>query len=1091
MKMKSKHLSLWSEFHQPEGLAAELQSDQSDDTQEADARNQTEYKTRLALKYYPKLYNHIPCINFTVDLVGGILAVNQFVSARLGYTVDELSERSIFSCFHGEDQQRLQTELTSILQHSLEPECSLGTALPGEYRLVCQDNRLICVKITVCTKQISAQKPIMLLVCEDISDYQAVKKALQKANDDVEKGRVALEESTQQWQQMQAELQAAKEELRQKNEELIATRSSLEAETQRYRELFEFAPDSYLVTDIDGTIREANCTAAKLLNASQKLLVGKPLLNFIPPKERRAFRAELLHVCQQERVQEWECVLHPRKASPICTALTVTTVRNQKNEAIALRWLIHDITKRKQVEAALQESEQRYRCIIETSLEGLWILDAENKTSFVNNRMATMLGYTPEEMLGLSLFDFMHEEDIAIAKGSIERRRQGIEENHDFKYRRKDGSELWTIVSASPIFDAAGNYAGALGMITDITKRKQAEVALQQQNERSQLMGAIAQRIRQSLNLEEILNTTVAEVQQFLQTERVIIYRFEPDWSAVVAVESVAPGCLSILGRTLPEVCFQSKYIELYKNGRIGAIEDIYTADLTPCHLEFLQQLQVRANLVLPILQGENLWGLLIAHHCSAPRQWQPFEIDCLKQLTTQVAIAIQQSSLFEQVQQLNTNLEQQVQERTVQFQQALGLETVLKRITDKVRDSLDESQILQTAVRELALVLNLVNCNSSLYNLEQKTATIFYEYKTSLPAYRGRVLQMANHPEIYNPLLEGQCFQFCSLLTNPIRGQVAMLACPIFDDRGVLGDLWLVHRKDYVFNYLEIRLVQQVANQCAIAIRQARLYQKAQTQVEELEKVNRLKDDFLSTVSHELRTPVSNMKMAIHMLAISLKQEREKFIEVFNSEAQKSKTSRYFQILHDECEREITLINDLLDLQRLDAGSHSLVLTAIYIETWLPQIIEPFTERIHNRQQKLRTEIAPNLPVLISDPSSLERILAELLNNACKYTPAEEQITVTASVQSDILQISVINSGIEIATSELNRIFEKFYRIPSADPWKQGGTGLGLALVKKLTEYLGGKIRVESACHQTRFTIELPLNMTALKIEEQKNSKK
>lgn len=310
---------------------------------------------------------------------------------------------------------------------------------------------------------------------------------------------------------------------------------------------------------------------------------------------------------------------------------------------------------------------------------------------------------------------------------------------------------------------------------------------------------------------------------------------------------------------------------------------------------------------------------------------------------------------LYQQVQSLNTNLEQQVQERTAQLQQALEFEATLKRITDKVRDSLDESQILQTAVQELVFVLGVSCCNTALYNLEQGTSTIRYEYATLNPMAQARVIHIAAFPEVYQQLLQAQYCQFCSIIPNPVRGRVAMLTCPIFDDQGVLGDLWLINQQHHVFNELEIRLVQQVASQCAIALRQARLYQAVQAQVEELEKLNRLKDDFLSTVSHELRTPLSNIKLATQMLEVILKQ-----VGVLNSDS--SKAARYFQILNYECEREISLINDLLELTRLDAKPNFL-LTRIDPQVWIPRIIEPFEERVRSQQQRLQVNISAELP--------------------------------------------------------------------------------------------------------------------------------
>ncbi|MEA5502581.1 PAS domain S-box protein [Halotia wernerae UHCC 0503] len=177
------------------------------------------------------------------------------------------------------------------------------------------------------------------------------------------------------------------------------------------------------------------------------------------------------------------------------------------------------------------------------------------------------------------------------------------------------------------------------------------ESALQQQVEWLRLVMAIATRIRQSLNLDEVLNITVTEVRQFLRADRVFMYRFDPDYSGAVVVESVDKGWKSILNAQVQDTYFMETKGEEYRQGRIQVVEDIYIAGLTECHCNLLAQFEVRANLAIPILQGEKLWGLLVANQCAAPRQWQKWEIDLLEQLATQVGIAIQQSQLYEQVQ--------------------------------------------------------------------------------------------------------------------------------------------------------------------------------------------------------------------------------------------------------------------------------------------------------------------------------------------------------------------------------------------------------------------------------------------------------
>jgi PAS domain S-box-containing protein len=414
-------------------------------------------------------------------------------------------------------------------------------------------------------------------------------------------------------------------------------------------------------------------------------------------------------------------------------------------------------------------------------------------------------------------------------------------------------------------------------------------------------------------------------------------------------------------------------------------------------------------------------------------------------------------------LQQLTATLEQQVRERTARLEQAFEFEATLRRITDKVRDSLDESQILQSAVQELGIGLGVNSCNAALYDLNEGISTIRYEYNPSIFPLKGRVSRLADFPEIYQPLLQGECVQFCNVSKNPLRGWVSMLACPMFIEQEILGALWLIIDKEYAFKEQELRLVQQVANHCAIALRQARLYQAAQTQVEELEKLNQLKDDFLSTVSHELRTPVSNMKMAIRMLKLAPDGKR---------------TQRYWEILESECDREAMLVSDLLDLQQLETSSPADVLAdSICLQNWLSPILAPFKARAQEHQQSLKVEISSDLPSLLVDSKRLERVLTELLNNACKYTPGQGGIVFSAYRNTALSSIHfTIQNQVEIPATELPHIFEKFYRIPNSDPWKQGGTGLGLALVKKLVEQLGGAIAVESSNGWTTFMVSFDI---------------
>lgn len=442
------------------------------------------------------------------------------------------------------------------------------------------------------------------------------------------------------------------------------------------------------------------------------------------------------------------------------------------------------------------------------------------------------------------------------------------------------------------------------------------------------------------------------------------------------------------------------------------------------------------------------------------------------------------------EVRRLNATLERQVQIRTLELQQTLRFESTLKRISDKVRDSLDQHQILQNAVEELAIALQVHCCDAVLCSPDHKSSLARYQYVAPEAAPTQEPLfDIADAPDVCNQLQAQRIwFAFCQIQPLHHHNRFAILACPIFDDRvdqiGILGDLWLFKEAVSSFSEIEIHLVQQVANQCAIALRQAKLYEAAQKQVKELERLNQLKDDFLSTISHELRTPIASMKMVIKLLTTVTDHGRNLVEEISRSSGQDNKVMQYFKVLQEECDRELALVEDLLSLQHIEAGTYANEPTPVYLQDMLPHLIEPFESRTQNQQQVLQVNIAPDLPILNLDLLVINRIITELLSNACKYTPAGETISVAINLLQDAttdksisyLQITIVNTGVEIAPEELTRIFDKFYRIPNNDPWNHGGTGLGLALVKRLIEQMGGSIQVESANDQTRFIVNLKI---------------
>ncbi|WP_088891421.1 ATP-binding protein [Leptolyngbya ohadii] len=455
---------------------------------------------------------------------------------------------------------------------------------------------------------------------------------------------------------------------------------------------------------------------------------------------------------------------------------------------------------------------------------------------------------------------------------------------------------------------------------------------------------------------------------------------------------------------------------------------------------------------------------------------------------------------------------EQQLWQRTIALEETLAFETTLRRISEQVHRSLDIDQILQIVVQELTRTFSDRDCSIHLFSPEPQQP---YS-PTSVPhsvlhravgwhSFRGsfgeeseieqQITAVAADLEADLPHTQG-AVQFCLLTPQGLQHPVSVLWCPLVAQERHLGYLCVVIPAHRRLSVKEVDLVQQVAHQCGIALQQALLHQEAQSQIAELEQLNHLKDDFLSTVSHELRSPISNMQLAIQMLERYLGHREpgqsawgqpdqffshtEAASETCPLLPQGCRAATYLTILRNECDREMMLVNDLLDLQRLETCDQDIDYTLnfdlILLEDWLPQIVMPYAERATQRQQTLKLELAPLLPPLCSAPDRVQRILTELLHNACKYTPPHGSITLTAAPTAETIVFRITNTGAVIAPEESSRIFEKFYRIPGGDLWQQGGTGLGLALTKRLVEYLGGAIGVSSQGGETCFWVELPI---------------
>ncbi len=274
------------------------------------------------------------------------------------------------------------------------------------------------------------------------------------------------------------ELSVHQLELEMQNEELRQTQAKLDAARARYFDLYDLAPVGYCTLSENGLIKEPNLTLANLLGVDRSLLNNQPLSRSIVEEDQDVF-----YQCKQhlESGEPHSCELRMVKENGTVFWANITTAgARQSGSTLECRVAINDISKRKQTEEALRERESQYHQIVDTAREGIWVMDANERTTFVNNHLVALLGYEPQEMKERPIEYFMYPEDIANHVSRMKEREQGQSDTYERRFRGKDGRTVWTIVSASPLLDEEGAYTGSFAMLTDITARKRAEEQLRQ-----------------------------------------------------------------------------------------------------------------------------------------------------------------------------------------------------------------------------------------------------------------------------------------------------------------------------------------------------------------------------------------------------------------------------------------------------------------------------------------------------------------------------------------------------------------------------------------------------------------------------------